>query len=214
MPKLRAHLGPGLIARPAPSETDPAVRFDYLIDFTRRRYPAGGATRAGLDAACLPTWRPRWRAGAYVFEPMTAKQKGVDMKTALRIATVAFFFAAGPIATTIDMPLARPVANSAVAEAANQKIANVWDGRWQGTTVSGQPLVLDLVVKGQRMTGRLIVGKQSANITAGKVVDEAFALTTGPIDGHSVAGTGRLVGDAIELTIDGVKEPLTLVRIK
>jgi len=29
-----------------------------------------------------------------------------------------------------------------------------------------------------------------------------------------VAGTGRQVGDAIEFTIDGVKDPLTLARIK
>ena len=145
---------------------------------------------------------------------MSAKQKGVDMRTALAIATMAFLFAAGPIATTIDMPLARPAASFAVAEAAGQNTASVWDGQWQGTTVSGQRLVLDLRVKGQRMTGRLVVGKQSANITAGKVVDEAFALTTGPIDGYSVAGTGRHVGDAIELTIDGVKAPLTLTRIK
>ena len=64
------------------------------------------------------------------------------------------------------------------------------------------------------MTGRLVVGKQSADITAGKALDQAFALTTGPIDGHSVAGTGRHVGDAIEFTIEGVKEPLTLTRIK
>jgi hypothetical protein len=145
---------------------------------------------------------------------MTAQQKGVDMRTALPLVTMAFFFAAGPIATTIERPLARPVASFAVAEAAGQNTASVWDGRWQGTTVSGEQLVLDLRVKGQRLTGRLVVGKQSANITAGKVIDEAFALTTGPIDGHSVAGTGRRVGDAIELTIDGVKEPLTLTRIK
>lgn len=136
------------------------------------------------------------------------------MRTALPLVTMAFFFAAGPIATTIERPLARPVASFAVAEAAGQNTASVWDGRWQGTTVSGEQLVLDLRVKGQRLTGRLVVGKQSANITAGKVIDEAFALTTGPIDGHSVAGTGRRVGDAIELTIDGVKEPLTLTRIK
>lgn len=133
------------------------------------------------------------------------------MKSAL---TIAFLFAAGPIATTLDIPLARPAARFAIAEAAGQNSASVWDGRWQGTTVSGQQLVLDLRVEGQRLTGRLMVGKQSADITAGKVVDEAFALTTGPIDGHSVAGTGRHVGDAIELTIDGVKEPLTLTRIK
>ena len=126
------------------------------------------------------------------------------MKTALAIATIAFTFAAGPIATT----------SFAVAEAAGQNTASVWDGRWQGTTVSGQPLVLDLRVKGQRLTGRLMVGKQSADITEGKVVGEAFALTTRPIDGRNVAGTGRYVGDAIELTIDGVKEPLTLTRTK
>ena len=107
------------------------------------------------------------------------------MKTALAIATIAFPFAAGPIATTIDVPLARPAASFAVAEAAGQNTASVWDGRWQGTTVSGQQLVLDLRVKGQRLTGRLMVGKQSADITAGKVVGQAFALTTGPIDGYS-----------------------------
>jgi len=114
------------------------------------------------------------------------------------------------------MPLARFAARMAVADAAGQN-ANatpLWDGRWQGTTVSGQLLVLDLRVKGQRMTGRLMVGKQSADITAGKVVDESFALTTGPIDGHSVAGTGRHLGNTIEFTIDGVKEPLTLTRMK
>jgi len=145
---------------------------------------------------------------------LTAKLKGVDMKTALPIATIAFLFAAGPIATTIDMPLTRLAASLAVAEAAGQNSASLWDGQWQGTTVSGQSLVLDLRVEGQRLTGRLMVGKQSAKITAGKVVDQSFALTTGPIDGHSVAGTGRHTGEAIEFTIDGVKEPLTLTRIK
>ena len=39
-----------------------------------------------------------------------------------------------------------------------------------------------------------MVGKQSANIMYGKVVGEAFALTTGPIDGHGVDATGRQVG--------------------
>ena len=146
---------------------------------------------------------------------MSAKEKGVDMKTALAIAMIAFPFAAGPIATTIDVqPLARPAASFAVADAAGQTTAIVWDGRWQGTTVTGQQLVLDLRVKGQRLTGRLIVGKQSADITAGKISGQAFALETGKIDGYAVAGTGRYVGDAIEFSIDGVKEPLTLTRVK
>ena len=136
------------------------------------------------------------------------------MKTALAIATIAFPFVADPIATTIGVPLARSAATFTVAEAAGQNAASIWDGRWQGTTVTGQQLVLDLRVKGERLTGRLIVGKQSANITEGKVAGQAFALTTGKIDGYAVAGTGRQVGDAIEFTIDGVKEPLTLTRIK
>ena len=135
------------------------------------------------------------------------------MTSTLAMATIAISLAAGhPIATATGMPFARRAPNLALA--AGQSTAFEWNGRWQGTTVSGHELVLQLQVQGQRMTGRLMVGKQSADITAGKVVDQAFALTTGPIDGHNVAGTGRHVGDAIELTIDGVKEPLTLMRIK
>ena len=137
------------------------------------------------------------------------------MKAALAIATIALPLVAGRTAApTIDLQLAGPRASFALAQDAGQNAASVWDGRWQGTTASGQQLVLDLRVKEQRMTGRLMVGKQSANITAGKALDNAFALTTGPIDGHSVAATGRQVGDGIELTIEGVKEPLTLTRVK
>jgi hypothetical protein len=145
---------------------------------------------------------------------VTAKQKGTDMKVALAIATIAFPLVAGHTATPINLQLARSGSTFAVAQNADQNAVSVWDGRWQGTAVSGQPLVLDLHVKGQRMTGRLTVGKQSADITEGKALDNAFALTTGPIDGHRVAATGRQVGDAIELTIEGVKEPLTLTRVK
>ena len=144
-----------------------------------------------------------------------AKHKGVEMKSTLTIATIAIICAAGhPIATTTDMPLARRAPSFGFTLAAGQNTGNVWNGRWQGTTVSGHQLVLELQVQGQRMKGRLTVGKQSANIIEGKVAGDAFALTTGPIDGHKVGGKGRHVGDAIELTIDGVKEPLTLTRMK
>ena len=137
------------------------------------------------------------------------------MKSTLAIATIAIICAAGhPIATTVDMPLARRAPRLVLTLVAGQNTGNVWNGRWQGTTISGHQLVLQLQVQGQRMTGRLIVGKQSANIIEGKVVGDAFALTTGPIDGRKVDGTGRHVGDAIELTVEGVKEPLTLTRMK
>jgi hypothetical protein len=137
------------------------------------------------------------------------------MKSTLAIATIAIMFAAGhPIATTVDLPLAQPAPSFALMLPAGQNGGFVWNGRWQGTTVSGNDLVLQLQTQGQRMTGRLTVGKQSADIIYGKVVGEAFALTTGPIDGHGVDATGRHVGNAIELTIEGVKKPLTLTRAK
>ena len=117
------------------------------------------------------------------------------MKRTLAIATIAIICAAMTLV-------------------ASQNAANVWDGKWQGTTVSGHQLVLQLKLQGQRLTGKLFVGKQSANIIEGKVVGKGFALVTGPIDGHRVSGEGRHLGDAIELTIDGVKEPLTLRRME
>jgi hypothetical protein len=136
------------------------------------------------------------------------------MKSTLAIATIAIICAAGhPTASTVDMPLARRAPSFAIT-LAGQNTGSVWNGRWQGTTVSGQQLVLELQVQGQRMAGRLTVGKQSAKIIYGKVVGDGFALTTGPIDGHDVDGSGRHVGDAIELTIEGVKKPLTLTRMK
>jgi hypothetical protein len=137
------------------------------------------------------------------------------MKSTLAIATIAIVCAVGhPFATTVDMPLAPRAPGFALARLAGQNSGFVWNGRWQGTTVSGHELVLQLQLQGQRMTGRLMVDKQSANIIYGKVVGDAFALTTGPIDGHSVDATGRHVGDAIELTIEGVKKPLTLTKTK
>ena len=137
------------------------------------------------------------------------------MKSTLAIATIAIVCAAGhPFATSVDIPLPRRAPSFALTLLAGQNTGTVWNGRWQGTTVSGNQLVLELQLQGQRIAGRLTVGKQSANIIYGKVVGDAFALTTGPIDGHSVDATGRHVGDAIELTIEGVKKPLTLTRVK
>jgi hypothetical protein len=137
------------------------------------------------------------------------------MKTTLAIATIAIICAVGhPIATTVDMPLAPHAPTFALTLSAGQNSAFVWNGRWQGTTVSGHDLVLQLQTQGQHMTGRLTVGKQSADIIYGKVVGDGFAFTTGPIDGHGVDASGRHVGSGIELTIEGVKKPLTLTRVK
>jgi len=137
------------------------------------------------------------------------------MKSALAIATFATICAAGhPMASTVDGPLVHRAPSFALMLSAGQNAGNAWNGKWQGTTVSGNPLVLQLQVQGQRMTGRLTVGKQSADIVEGKVAGDKFAVTTGPIDGHKVDATGRHVGEDIELTIEGVKKPLTLTRMK
>jgi len=143
------------------------------------------------------------------------EERGIEMKRTLAIATIAIVCAAGhPFATTVNTPLAQRAPSVAFTLVAGESTADAWNGRWQGTTVSGQQLVLELQVQGQRMAGRLTVGKRSAKIVYGKVVGNGFALTTEPIDGHGVDGSGRHVGDAIELTIEGVKKPLTLTRMR
>jgi hypothetical protein len=133
-----------------------------------------------------------------------------------RIVAIAALAIIGPVvhpsAATIDRPLVRRLPGYALVPV-SQNTAFVWNGRWQGTTASGGQLVLQLQREGDHLTGRLTVGKQSAKIVYGKVVDEAFAFTTGPIDGHSVDATGRRVGDALELTIEGARDPLTLTRL-
>jgi hypothetical protein len=137
------------------------------------------------------------------------------MRSILAIAALAVLLASGhPSATAVDMPLAPTAPAFSAVAAAGQHLATEWNGKWQGTAVSGQPLVLEVKMEGERMTGRLTVGKQSAKIIAGKVVGDNFAITTDPIDGNKVEGTGRRTGDSIELQIEGVKDHLTLTRVK
>jgi hypothetical protein len=144
-----------------------------------------------------------------------AENLEVAMKTRCAIAIIAIVCAARyPLAAGVEMPLPQHAAGVAFTRLASQDTVSALNGRWEGTTVSGHPLVLELQLQGQRLTGRLMVGKQSATITYGKVIRDAFAFTTGPIDGHDVDASGRQVGDAIELTIEGVKKPLLLTRVQ
>jgi hypothetical protein len=87
-------------------------------------------------------------------------------------------------------------------------------GTWQGVTASGRPVVLDLKIIEQQMTGRLTLGQQSMEITQGKVDGQAVSFTAGPLDGRIVECTGRLVGADLELTVQGVGSPLLLKRVK
>jgi hypothetical protein len=87
-------------------------------------------------------------------------------------------------------------------------------GRWQGTTASGRPLVLDLKVAGQLLTGRLTLAQQPADITESRIEGQTFSFTAGPLDGRPVLAKGRPVGEELELTVQGVGSPLTLKRVK
>jgi hypothetical protein len=87
-------------------------------------------------------------------------------------------------------------------------------GTWQGTTASGRPLVLDLKINGQQVTGRLTLAEQATDITQGMADGQTFSLTAGPIEGRTVECTGRLVGSDLELTVRGVGSPVILKRVK
>ena len=86
-------------------------------------------------------------------------------------------------------------------------------GKWQGATASGRPVALDLKVSGQKLTGTLTLAQRSADITEGKVEEKTFSFKT-TIEDRTSTFTGRLVGDEVELTVEGVASPLTLKRVK
>ena len=96
---------------------------------------------------------------------------------------------------------------------ANRNAGRSLAGVWHGSTVSGRPLVLDLRVTGQQLAGKLTLAQQPADITEGKVEGETFSFKASSADGPVVA-TGRLVGETLQLTVEGVGQPLTLRRVK
>ena len=86
-------------------------------------------------------------------------------------------------------------------------------GKWEGTTASGRPVVLDVKVKAQALTGTLTVGSQSGDISEGKAGEKSFSFKV-TMDGRTVTCSGRLVDEEVELTVEGVSNPLTLKRVK
>lgn len=86
-------------------------------------------------------------------------------------------------------------------------------GKWQGTTAQGRSVGLELKVSGAELTGTFTRDQQSANIAEGRVDDKTFSFTV-LVDGKAATFTGRLAGEAIELTIQGSKSTVTLTRAK
>jgi hypothetical protein len=188
------------------------IRVTGAASDARQRFRPGSCNTVSSGLSAGPAVLRCWARG---YATKLGNPGGLDMKTILAIASIAIIRAASPlVAPKVEMPLLRQAPRYALASLAGQNTDSAWNGRWEGTTVSGQQLVLQLQLQGDHITGRLMVGKQSAKIVYGKIVGDAFALTTGPIDGHRVDATGRLVGDAIELAIEGVTNPLTLMRVK
>jgi hypothetical protein len=86
-------------------------------------------------------------------------------------------------------------------------------GKWQGRTMNGRPITLDTTVKAKAVTGTLTVGDGSAPLVEGKADEKTMSFTV-TLEGRTVGITARLVGDALEMTVEGVQDPVTLTRAK
>ena len=63
------------------------------------------------------------------------------------------------------------------------------------------------------VTGTMTVAQQSAEISEGKADEASFSFTV-TMEARTVAVSGRLAGETVEITVEGVSEPLTLKRVK
>jgi hypothetical protein len=86
-------------------------------------------------------------------------------------------------------------------------------GKWEGATPSGRPIVLDVQVNKQQLTGTLTVNQQSSDIADGKVEDKTFSFGA-TVEGRTATFNGRLLGEEVELTPEGGPGPVTLKRVK
>jgi hypothetical protein len=86
-------------------------------------------------------------------------------------------------------------------------------GKWQGATPSGRPIVLDVQVNKQRLTGTLTVNQQSSDISDRKVEDKTFSFVA-TVEGRTATFNGRLLGEEVELAPEGGPGPVTLKRVK
>jgi hypothetical protein len=88
-----------------------------------------------------------------------------------------------------------------------------FDGKWQGETVSGRPVALDLKVTGSRLTGTFTLEKQTVPIAEGKIVERTCSFRIS-IDGRTPSVSGALGRDHITLSVEGVPNPVLLRRVK
>jgi hypothetical protein len=90
----------------------------------------------------------------------------------------------------------------------------VLTGAWQGQTPAGSALLMDLIAKGDALTGTLTVGTQKAPIEGGKVSKNTFTFSA-TMGGGTEGFTGEIAGDEIRMWMDdrGPSAAVTLKRV-
>ena len=88
-------------------------------------------------------------------------------------------------------------------------------GTWQGTTPAGMSILLDVVAKGDALTGTMTVGKQTSTIENGKVSKKTFTFSV-TLGGGTEAFTGEITLPDIKMWMDdrGPSTAITLTRVK
>jgi hypothetical protein len=89
-----------------------------------------------------------------------------------------------------------------------------FDGRWQGATVAGRRVALDLKeISGSRLTGTFTLDQQTAAIADGRVKDRTCSFRVA-IEGRTPSVSGELLGQQLTLAVEGVPNPVLLRRVK
>ena len=88
-------------------------------------------------------------------------------------------------------------------------------GRWQGKTPSGEPVTLDLIVKGTSLTGTMTVNDNKAPLENGKVSNATFTFSV-TMDGGVQAFAGEGAADEIKIWMEerGPSRAIVLKRAK
>jgi len=88
-------------------------------------------------------------------------------------------------------------------------------GQWQGTTVNGTPVALDLVAKDTVITGTLTRAEETVQISDGRVTKTGFVFKA-RLGDETEALTGEFEGDRMRVWLDrqGPERAATFTRVK
>ena len=86
-------------------------------------------------------------------------------------------------------------------------------GKWRGTTRGERLVVLVLEVNGKALKGTLTIDEKTAEIAEGIVADMTFSFKA-TLEGQTMTFEGRRVGETLELSPRGARNPATLKRVE